>query len=115
MKRISGFTANEISLGFLALFALTGFIVLKITAGSGASSTTAVPPTPAAIPLMGGAVQGKHLDLSAAVTTMAGSGVSGALDDTGKAVSFNEPAGITTDGSYLYVADTENHAVRKIR
>jgi sugar lactone lactonase YvrE len=51
-----------------------------------------------------------------AVTTFAGSasGVPGFSDGTGTAATFNAPKGIATDGSSLFVADTGNHAVRKI-
>lgn len=52
-----------------------------------------------------------------AVTTLAGSaGQSGAINDTGAAARFNQPAGIfvSGDGSLLYVADQGNHVIRKI-
>lgn len=68
----------------------------------------------------------RKVDLATgAVTTLAGGGGSGAaifpstdgsgaLDGTGGAASFNQPAGITTDGTNLYVADTWNNTIRKI-
>ena len=50
-----------------------------------------------------------------AVTTLAGQpGVVGSADGIGSAARFNYPAGITTDGTNLYVADSYNAAVRKI-
>jgi len=50
-----------------------------------------------------------------AVTTLAGSaGASGSTDGTGSAARFNDPCGITTDGTNLYVADTGNNTVRKV-
>ena len=49
-----------------------------------------------------------------AVTTLAGTGSSGSSNGTGTSASFNSPAGITTDGTNLYVADLSNHLVRKI-
>ena len=48
------------------------------------------------------------------MTTIAGSGASGLVNDTGTTAQFNQPAGITTDGAFLYVADQMNHAIRKI-
>jgi len=48
------------------------------------------------------------------VTTLAGSS-SGFLDNaTGTSAKFNYPAGITTDGTKLYVADGANNRIRKI-
>jgi hypothetical protein len=50
-----------------------------------------------------------------AVTTLAGSaGSSGSTDGTGTAARFNNPSGITSDGSNLYVADSGNNTVRKV-
>jgi len=51
---------------------------------------------------------------STVVSTLAGSGASGALNGTGISASFTNPGGITTDGTSLYVADTGNHEIRKI-
>lgn len=50
------------------------------------------------------------------VTTLAGgAGLSGAVDDTGTAARFNQPAGLALDtAGYLYVADSGNHTIRKI-
>ncbi len=62
---------------------------------------------------MGGAIQGTALNLSTAVTTLAGSS-SGSTDATGTSASFDNPMGITTDGTNLYVADYGNHRIRKI-
>jgi sugar lactone lactonase YvrE len=49
-----------------------------------------------------------------AVTTFAGSGVASAVDGIGTAATFNNPYGITTDGTNLYVADTGNSKIRQI-
>jgi hypothetical protein len=50
-----------------------------------------------------------------AVTTLAGTGSIGFTDhNTGTSASFNYPSGITTDGTNLYVADLNNHKIRKI-
>ena len=48
------------------------------------------------------------------VTTIAGSGLYGSTDGTGTSASFFRPTGITTDGTSLYVADKDNHKIRKI-
>jgi sugar lactone lactonase YvrE len=64
---------------------------------------------------MGGAIQGSSLNLTAAVTTLAGiAGSSGSTDGTGAAVRFNFPFGMTADGTNLYVVDSSNHTIRKI-
>lgn len=47
------------------------------------------------------------------VTTIAG-GSSGSADGTGAAASFNDPFGITTDGTYLFVTDVGNYKIRKV-
>jgi hypothetical protein len=48
------------------------------------------------------------------VTTLAGTGSSGSANGTGTSASFNNPYGITTDGTNLYVGDTFNHLIRQI-
>ena len=48
------------------------------------------------------------------VTTVAGTGSSGSANGTGTSASFDQPKGITTDGTNLYVSDTENHLIRQI-
>jgi sugar lactone lactonase YvrE len=49
------------------------------------------------------------------VTTLAGTaGSTGSRDGTGTAALFYNPFGITTDGTNLYVADTNNNTIRKI-
>lgn len=52
---------------------------------------------------------------SGLVSTFAGNGASGFLDGTGYAARFNNPQGIAIDiFDNMYVADTDNNAVRKI-
>lgn len=49
------------------------------------------------------------------VTTLAGSApTSGSADGTGAAAKFNGPTGAFVNGSSLYVADTQNHTIRKV-
>ncbi len=49
------------------------------------------------------------------VTTIAGvAGLRGSEDGTRTAARFNGPTGITTDGTSLFVADLNNHAIRKV-
>lgn len=48
------------------------------------------------------------------VTTLAGTGSPGFADGSGSAAAFSLPSGIVTDGRNLYIADTSNHAIRKI-
>lgn len=65
---------------------------------------------------MGGSIQGTPLVLSGSVTTFAGTtGALGSSDGTGTLfASFSLPNGVTTDGTNLYVADTDNHIIRQI-
>jgi hypothetical protein len=49
------------------------------------------------------------------VTTVAGTaGAFDSKDGTGTAAMFSLPYGITTDGTNLFVADTDNHTIRKV-
>ncbi len=53
---------------------------------------------------------------TAEVTTLAGAAriFSGADDGVGPAASFSAPRGVATDGTHLYVADSENDAIRRV-
>ena len=46
--------------------------------------------------------------------TILGSGKPGLQDGQGLSASFNEPAGLSLSGDWLYVADTNNHAIRQV-
>lgn len=49
------------------------------------------------------------------VTTLAGSpGESGFANGTGSEARFRHPESITTDGTYLYLPDSDNHMIRRI-
>lgn len=71
---------------------------------------------PLASPLRGGAVQGTPLVLDNAVTTLAGTTTVGGYTDctTGLGAAFQDPEGITTDGTSLYLTDTSNRLIRKV-
>ncbi len=52
------------------------------------------------------------------VTDLAGGGeasLSGFVDGTGTAARFNNMEGVTTDGTFVYIADTGNHLIRKVK
>jgi hypothetical protein len=52
---------------------------------------------------------------SGVATLVAGTNFSSEnVDGTGTGVKFNNPKGLTTDGTYIYVADSSNHTIRKI-
>jgi sugar lactone lactonase YvrE len=58
----------------------------------------------------------KKINATGSVSIVAGGGVPGTANGTLLAARFNAPAGVAVDvsGSYLYVADTGNHAIRLI-
>ena len=58
----------------------------------------------------------RKITAAGVVTTFAGSaGISGFADGSGNVARFNSPFGLTLDGAgNLYVADYDNHAIRKI-
>jgi hypothetical protein len=58
----------------------------------------------------------RQIDISTGVvTTVAGSaGTSGTTDAIGTSARFNTPCGLATDGVNLYIADQQNHSIRKM-
>jgi hypothetical protein len=57
----------------------------------------------------------KVSSIIAEVTTLAGTpGVAGSDDGAQKVARFNQPVRITTDGTYLYVTDSNNRTIRRI-
>lgn len=92
----------------------TYYYTVKAVNSSGASAASAEV-SETFYKLLAGALQGKSLSLANNVTTYAGSsGFGGFTDGVGSAARFSLPQGMTTDGTYLYVADYLNNAVRKI-
>ena len=93
------------------------YTVTAVNSGgsSPASSQTAgVTPSPG-VTCVGGSIQGTALSLTPTVSTFAGtSGSAGSTNATGTLATFRSPTGITTDGTYLYVADAGNNMIRKI-
>jgi DNA-binding beta-propeller fold protein YncE len=55
-----------------------------------------------------------EMDLSGKVRQLIGSGQQGNVDGTFVQAQFNRPQGVTLDGNVLYVADTENHTIRRV-
>ncbi len=63
----------------------------------------------------GGATGGTTAAPTATVAVFAGSGTAGAVDGTGTAASFKNPAGLAMDSAgNMYVADSGNKKIRKI-
>ncbi len=58
----------------------------------------------------------RRIDKSTAeVVTLAGTaGASGTTDGTGSSARFNNPWGLALNGPYLYVADEQNHKIRRL-
>ncbi len=57
----------------------------------------------------------RRIDPTGMVTTIAGTpGVTGSADGIGAAASFSNVNGITSDGTNLYVTDSNNNTVRKV-
>jgi sugar lactone lactonase YvrE len=90
---------------FLSCLVLTGSSLL-LSACSGSSNPTVTQQ-------MGGAKQGAPLTLSQTVTTIAGP-PAGPADGTGANAHFDYPMAVTSDGTNLYVADTNANTIRKV-
>jgi DNA-binding beta-propeller fold protein YncE len=57
----------------------------------------------------------RKIDISSLETsTIAGTGEEGDKDGPALQAQFNNPGAICTDGSFLYILDADNHAVRKM-
>ena len=53
-------------------------------------------------------------DLDGAIQTVIGSGIQGLADGVLEGAQFNHPQGLALFGEALYIADTENHAIRYV-
>jgi len=95
---------------FIILISCFSLIIISCSEDKEESTTDTVSTTSQ----MGGSIQGAELSLSTVVTTLAGTVDNGSANGTGTSASFNIPYGITTDGTNLYVADSDNHLIRKI-
>ena len=87
---------------------------ITVTDTAGNVSSTLTLSSFSVIEQMGGSIQGAELSLSTVVTTLAGTGSSGSANGTGTSASFNNPRGVTTDGTNLYVVDYFTHLIRQI-
>lgn len=57
----------------------------------------------------------EKVPMNSIIATLAGTaGVTGFADATGAAASFDGPHGVATDGTNLYLADSDNNTIRKI-
>jgi len=57
----------------------------------------------------------REITTAGAVTTLAGvCGTSGTANGSGSTARFNTPHTLVTDGTDLFIADTKNHAIRKL-
>lgn len=54
------------------------------------------------------------MDLSGHIRTIIGTGEAGKTDGDFTQAQFNRPQGVTLAGNMLYVADTENHLIRRV-
>ncbi|MGI8786377.1 MAG: thioredoxin-like domain-containing protein [Pyrinomonadaceae bacterium] len=53
-------------------------------------------------------------DLAGKLLNVIGNGAAGKADGDFETASFNRPQGLALDGDFLYVADTENHLIRRV-
>jgi YD repeat-containing protein len=57
----------------------------------------------------------RRISAAGTVTTLAGNGTAGFADGAGGTARFNNPQGVAVDANgVVYVADTDNHAIRRI-
>ena len=90
---------------------LLGLIGLLSACGGGGGGSSSGGTT---LTQMGGSKQGSPLVLTKSVTTISGFPLVSGSDDGTTTAKFNSPYSITTDGTNLYVADSNNSTIRKI-
>jgi streptogramin lyase len=57
----------------------------------------------------------KRVDTGSGVCqTMLGDGIAGLVDGRGQTTRFAEPSGLSLAEGFLYIADTNNHAIRRV-
>jgi sugar lactone lactonase YvrE len=56
----------------------------------------------------------RRYDLGSSALTLIGNAASGYADGAAAAPYFNSPRALATDGTYLYIADTGNHVIRRL-
>lgn len=56
----------------------------------------------------------RRVTLAGEVSTFAGNGTGGSANGAVGSASFNRPQGVTVHGSTVFIADTDNHVVRRI-
>lgn len=111
---LAGSTTTTSYVDTLGTVGTTYYYTVKAVNSAGSSAASAEV-SETFYKVLAGAMQGKSLSLAGNVTTFAGSsGFSGLVDGIGSAARFNLPQGMTTDGTYLYVADYLNNAIRRI-
>lgn len=112
----------------LAEFEADGLIDSRPIPGAYGDHTDVVEPTPLRFPgkLLANAVSGRLIvsdtghnrivvaGLDGTVRLAIGSGEAGLRDGPAEAAAFYQPQGLALDGDTLYVADTENHAIRTV-
>lgn len=102
--------------------ASSGTISVSTSGGSATSSTSFTVTTSAGggATLLGGSIQGTALTLTTNVSTYVGTipgtawVTTGFTDGIGTAAKFDLPKGATTDGTNLYIADSNNCIIRKV-
>jgi DNA-binding beta-propeller fold protein YncE len=55
-----------------------------------------------------------EMDLTGKIRQVIGNGEAGKANGSFEQAQFNRPQGVTLDGDLLYVADTENHMIRRV-